>query len=159
MPILPEYFKEAMSNLVSSVTAISSNGSDGQLHGLTASSVASVSLTPPLILFCLNSKSHSLSSIQTSKKFAISLLSEGQEDIARNFASSNLDKFATINYTIGEFSACPLIAGANFWIECSLYADYNGGDHRIIVGKVENLIAGTQKRPLAYYNRDYRKIT
>lgn len=158
MQILPEYFKSALHNLVSSVTVISTSGSNGQLRGLTASSVTSVSLTPPLILFCLDSRSRSLNSIQTSKKFAISLLSEGQEDIARNFANSNINKFADTNYTIGEFSSCPLISGANYWIECSLYADYDGGDHRIIVGKVENLIAGKQKGPLAYYNRDYRKI-
>lgn len=158
MQIIPEYFKEAMRNLVSGVTVISTRGDDGQLLGLTASSLTSVSLTPPLILFCLNSKSHSLNPIQTGKKFAISLLSEEQEDIARHFASSNINKFAEIDYTIGEFSFCPLINGANFWIECHLHADHDGGDHRIIIGKVENLIAGKQKRPLAYYNRDYRKL-
>lgn len=156
--IHPEDFKESMRNLVSGVTIISSKGSDDKFHGLTASSLTSVSLTPPLILFCLNSKSHSISAIQTSKKFAISLLVEGQEAIARNFASSNIDKFSTTDYTIGEFSSCPLIMNANYWIECSLYAEHDGGDHRIIVGKVENLIAGKKSSPLAYYNRNYRKI-
>ena len=158
MKISSEYFKKIMSHFISGVTIISTKDHEGKFFGLTASSFASLSLDPPLILFCLSSSSKSLLPIETSKTFAVSILSEDQADISDHFAKHKIDKFTDIDYDLGSFSSCPLITGANCWIECSLYANYDGGDHRIIVGKVENLITGAEKGPLAYYNRDYRKI-
>lgn len=158
MEVHPEYFMEIMSRFVSGVTIISTQDHEGKFFGLTASSFTSLSLDPPLILFCLNSAAKSLEPLLKSKKFAISILAEDQKDISNHFATHKTDKFSNIDYSIGPFSSCPLITGANCLIECSLYANYDGGDHRIIVGKVENLIMGASKGPLAYYNRDYRKI-
>ncbi len=152
-------FKDAMSNLPSGVSVITCSDSSGKLYGFTATSLTSVSLNPPLILFCINSLSKTLPAIMESKKFAISILAEEGKEVSNHFASINRDKFANYtNYSLGQFSNSPLIQPANCNIECSLYSKYDGGDHKIILGLVENILIRNEKMPLSYYKRNYHQL-
>jgi 3-hydroxy-9,10-secoandrosta-1,3,5(10)-triene-9,17-dione monooxygenase reductase component len=149
-------FKSAMRCLVTSVTVLSTANIQGELFGLTVNSFASVSLNPPLVLFCITYKSSSLQAIRSSGTFAINILNHSQESISRHFASSGQEKFAIINYEIGSISGAPLISDANCWIECSLEKEYEGGDHAIILGRVKKVTVNNDSRPLAYYNGNYQ---
>ena len=51
MPVTPEEFREALGRWASGVTIVTSR-SGGRIHGMTVSAFASVSLDPPLVLFC-----------------------------------------------------------------------------------------------------------
>lgn len=158
MSINSDLFKAAMSNLVSGVSIVCTKDNNN-FFGLTISSLTSLSLNPHLLLFCIKSNSLTLSALRSSKTFSVNILNEDQEDISRLFASSSKNKFDGLNFSIGKISECPILNDANSIIECSLYKEYEGGDHHIIIGLVENIILDSNKLPLAYYKRDYRKIS
>lgn len=157
MDISSGIFKDVMSNLVSGVSIISSRNNAGKFFGFTATSLASVSLNPPLILFCAKPLSHTMHAIAETGVFTISMLSEDDAATSNHFASKTSDKFADFSeYILGDFSHCPIISTAHSAIECSLYKEYEGGDHKIVVGLVENAIIRNNNMPLSYYKRGYR---
>ena len=151
MDIEPKDFKAAMRLVKTSITVVSTVDLSGKLFGLTVNSFTSVSLAPPLVLFCLTYKSSSLAAVRSSKKFAVNLLNREQESVARNFAMPLVDKFADLKYNLDQESGLPLIADAIWSIECSLEHEYKGGDHAIIVGKVQKMTAGNDKPVLTYH--------
>lgn len=104
-------FKKALSTLPTGVTIITTLYNN-KLYGFTANSFTSVSLLPPLVLFCLGKQSFSMSAFVGSEYFAVSILAENQEDISRHFSKFNTDKFAGISYDLGRITRCPLIEGA-----------------------------------------------
>ncbi|HJD55324.1 MAG TPA: flavin reductase family protein [Rickettsia endosymbiont of Pyrocoelia pectoralis] len=150
-------FKEAMSCFPQGVTVIATD-QDNKLFGFTASSFTSVSLKPPLILFCLNKDSFSINGFKKSDKFAVSILAENQAEISEHFAHSHPDKFAGIAYEIGSKTSCPLIKGAICHIECLKYASYDGSDHIIFVGEVINTTIKNDLKPLIYFHKSYTKL-
>lgn len=150
-------FRATMRHTASGVVVISTVDS-GEMFGFTANSFTSLSLTPPSVLFCLSNSSRSLSALHQSGKFGVSILSEEQENISKNFATLGIDKFANIDYLIGSESGCPLIKKAICWLECSVKHEYDGGDHRIIVGLVEAVQVNNNSDPLVYYSGNYHNI-
>ncbi|WP_347939337.1 flavin reductase family protein [Rickettsia oklahomensis] len=150
-------FKDAMSRFPHGVTVITTN-CNNKLFGFTASSFISVSLRPPLILFCLNKNSFSIHSFQKSNKFAISILAENQIDISKHFAKSQPNKFTKIDYKLGNKTDCPLINGATCHIECNKYASYNAGDHAIFIGEVINTAIKNNLKPLLYFYKSYTNL-
>lgn len=150
-------FKEAMSRFPSGVTVITTNFGK-QFFGFTASSFTSVSLKPPLILFCLNKNSYSIGGFEKSDKFAVSILAEHQTDISEHFAQSRPNKFTEIAYELGAATACPLIDGAICHIECRKYASYEAGDHIIFIGEVINIVIKNDLKPLVYFHKSYANL-
>ncbi len=157
MAIPPETFKSLLAQLAGAVTIITTRDATGHVWGFTASSVCSVSLEPPLVLFCLGQAADCYLAFQESSRFAINVLSAEQSDLAALFATKGSAKYRETPFIEGEF-ALPLVPDALVHLECSVYARYPGGDHTIIVGQVEG---GTQMaveaagKPLLYYARAY----
>lgn len=153
MTLDPGAFRDALSRFASGVTVVTV-GSDGGLHGMTASSFASVSLEPPRVLVCLDKSSRTRALLADT--FAINVLSADQEDISRAFAHAGDKPFDSHGHEIGS-SGAPLLHGAIAWIECRTSSIVDGGDHDIIVGDVMGCTSGDGD-PLIYYARDYRSL-
>ena len=129
---------------------------DGVPHGMTASSFASVSLEPPLILVCLAKSSRTRELVLETRTFAVNILASGQQEIARAFAERGTKPFATLSYRSGANTA-PLLDGTIGWLECSTHEVLKAGDHDIVVGRVS--ACGTAPGdPLVYYERAYRSL-
>jgi flavin reductase (DIM6/NTAB) family NADH-FMN oxidoreductase RutF len=129
---------------------------DGEMHGMTASSFASVSLDPALILVSLDKTSRTRTMIGTAGSFAVNILGEGQEETARLFARSGDKKFEGLPHRVGPLGA-PLLDGTIAWLECHTTEIVEAGDHDIFIAKV--LAAGeTGGRPLVYFDRSYRSL-
>ncbi len=161
MAITAENFKALMAHLAGAVTIITTRDADGQIWGFTASSVCSVSLEPPLVLFCLDYTADCYPAFQESNIFAINFLSSEQSDLSALFAMKGSAKYRETPFTEGAF-ALPLLPGALAHLECSVYARYPGGDHTIIVGQVEGgaqAEAEATLQPLLYYARAYGTFT
>lgn len=150
-------FKDAMCHFATGVTIITTNYNN-ELFGFTASSFTSLSLKPPLILFCLHKNAFSIDSFDKSDKFAVSILAENQIDISKHFARSQPNKFAKIAYELGSNTACPLIEGAICHIECLKYASYDVGDHVIFIGEVINTDIKNDLKPLLYFHKSYGTV-
>ncbi|MGH2730136.1 MAG: flavin reductase family protein [Actinomycetota bacterium] len=155
MAVSEEEFRDALKKFPSGVTVVTV-ADDDRLHGMTASSFASVSLIPPLILVCLDKTSHTRSLMTEGGSFAVNVLGAGQEEASRAFAQSGEKPFDALGYRTGKLGS-PLLEGAIAWLECRATQVVDGGDHDIIIGEVlESEV--TDGTPLVYYDRGYRSL-
>lgn len=150
-------FKLTLSHLAGAVTVITTYDGARQPWGFTATSLCSLSLDPPLVLYCLNRSADCYQAFIDGQGFAINMLSEHQRDLSQRFATKGMAKYQGVQFESGRFGQ-PVLPGALAVLECSLYGIYPGGDHSIIVGLVEygyQQHAGTLTGPLLYYARRY----
>lgn len=156
MPIDQAEFKLAMSQFASGVTVVTTEH-QGELYGMTVASFASLSLDPPLVLVCIGRTMKTHDAIAASKKFGVSILGLGQQELSGHFASRLDDKFSGIQYDLGS-SGVPLLAGALCALECSVHEQLGGGDHSIFVGRVDAARTGDGGAPLVYFRSGYRQL-
>lgn len=151
-------FRKALGCFASGVTVVTSQHPGTKaLAGVTVSAFSSLSLDPPLVLFCLGSKTSSIDAFRTHGHFAINILAENQRDLSNRFASRAEDKWAGVEWEAGA-SGVPLLAGCLANLECSLAATHDGGDHLIFVGKVEQMKYQEGGSPLIYFRGGYMDL-
>lgn len=129
----------------------------GNPVGLTANSFTSVSLEPPLILFCLAKSATSLPAFVQSSHFAINVLHIGQQGISARFAKRGEDRFGQTPWETWE-TGTPIISSSLASIECDRHAAYDGGDHMIFVGRVRRARFEPRRDPLLYFKGKYRRL-
>jgi flavin reductase (DIM6/NTAB) family NADH-FMN oxidoreductase RutF len=123
---------------------------------MTASSLASVSLHPPLVSVCIDHTADLHDTIAASERFVVNILESGQEALSRRFADQHEDRFEGVGYHRSP-EGLVLLDGALAHIECERHATYPGGDHTIILGRV--IGGGTADgRPLLYYRGGYATL-
>ncbi len=153
----PAAFRDALGCFATGVTIVTAIGPRGELIGITASSFNSVSLDPPLILFSLDRRAHSLRAFLSTQTFAVNVLREGQQALSERFARSRKDKWAGVEYEAWD-TGCPILVGALASFECRIRYTYHGGDHVIFVGEVLRLRHDPQGRPLVFYRATYHGL-
>ncbi len=156
MPIDRNELRRVMGHFATGVTVITTLNKDGQMHGLTANAFSSVSLDPPLCLISVDKKAESYGSFEESRVFTVNILASDQESLSRKFAVSGGNKFEGVAYRVGANGA-PILNGALAYIECKLYAAYDGGDHTIYLGEVQQAEI-TESKPLLFFRGGYREI-
>jgi flavin reductase (DIM6/NTAB) family NADH-FMN oxidoreductase RutF len=129
-------FKQALGQFATGVTVITTRATSGQLIGITASSFNSVSLTPPLVLWSLATRSASMPVFQANSHYVVNVLAESQLDLCKRFAAVKGDRFEGVSHAAGD-SGMPVLDGALAWFECHNRSRYQEGDHVIFVGEVE----------------------
>lgn len=149
-PTLSDAFKAALARWPSGVTVVAAEW-DGKRRGMTASSFSSVSLEPPLILVCIGEDAHLLPVLERSGRFTVNILAQGQERISDHFAGKPIPNLEPLGPDLA-------IAGALATLYCTVWQLYPGGDHRIVVGQVEDIRLGEVGKPIVYCNRGYRSI-
>lgn len=130
------------------VTVVTTLGPDGPV-GLTCSAFTSVSLDPPLVLVCLNAASRTHDAVTGSDHLGISLMARDQVDVARVFATSGADKFASVAWERGTSTGVPLISGACAVLETVIEQRITAGTHTILVCRVV-VAADLGREPLLY---------
>lgn len=147
-------FRNALGQFATGVSVITVKGPEG-LHGMTANAFSSVSLDPPLVLVCIDKRNRTHALIEEVGKFGVSILAEEHEDVSRHFAGA---RDIPIDVTfIEEEVGTPVIKEALAWLDCTVWKTYDGGDHTIVVGKVEALDAPGGK-PLLFFQGAYRRL-
>lgn len=155
MSIDQRSFRKALGCFASGVTVVTTlNPQTKAPAGVTVSAFSSLSLDPPLVLFCLGKKTSSLDSFKDFGHFAINILAETQRDISIRFASRSDDKWAGVLTEAGD-SGVPLIADCLANLECKLVQTIDGGDHLIFVGEVVKLKHQEAGSPLIYFRGAY----
>ena len=151
-------FRQALSQFATGVAVITARGPEGEAIGMTMSSFNSVSLDPPLILFSIDRRAHSLPAMQAAKGFAVNILSRAQEGLSNQFARALGDKWEAVEHTMGHAQA-PLLQGALAHFECEPYGQHDGGDHVIVVGRVVRFAANTRESPLLFFRGRYHSVS
>ncbi len=127
--------RRAFGHYATGVTIITTRGPGGQPVGMTANSFSSLSLDPPLVLWSIARTSTNFDCFREAEHFAVHVLHCGQESLARQFATKDIDRFAGVTTTRGE-TGSPILPDFNACFDCVTHARYEGGDHIIIVGRV-----------------------
>lgn len=153
----PRAFRRALGQFATGVAVITAEAADGRAIGMTMSSFNSVSMDPPLVLFSIDRKAHSLPAMTAAAGYAVNILSRQQERLSNQFARSLTEKWADVAHTLGH-AAAPLIEGAIAHFECEPYARYDGGDHLIFVGRVVSFAAHDAGDPLLFFRGAYRSL-
>ncbi len=157
--MLTEEFRDAMARLPASVVVVSATlgpRAGGGYRGLTASSLVSISIEPPLVLVGLEREATTRAAVVESKRFNVSILTRSQEFIAERFAgrAPAVDvAWKEVPHRLGS-NGVPIVEGCAAWFECRLVQVHPAGDHDICVGEVETAGAGPGD-PLILWDRSF----
>ncbi|WP_232698480.1 flavin reductase family protein [Brevibacillus daliensis] len=149
-------FKAIMGSYPTGVTIITTTDLEGNPAGLTANSFTSVSISPLLVLFCVDEKAGSLSAFRESGRFAVHVLAEDQQEICWRFASREPNKFNDVKWSLSE-RKLPVLPDCAGLMECKTVNVVEAGDHTIFIGEVEH-IEKTDNEPLLYFRRKVGSI-
>jgi flavin reductase (DIM6/NTAB) family NADH-FMN oxidoreductase RutF len=131
--------------------------------GMTANAFASVSLDPPLILVCITRTANMYKAVLDCGYFAVSVLSAGQEHLARYFADNSrprgAEEFGSVQWSPAPRTGAPVLEGALAWLDCELATSYAGGDHKIFVGSVLASGCGPSSDALVFYRGGFHRPT
>lgn len=141
--------------LAAGVTVVTALGPNGPI-GMTASSVTSVSLRPPLILVSLAHQSRTLAAIRARRAFAVHLLRSDQRQVAEQFAGLGDSRFTDV--ATEEVLGVPVLKDVLARSVCLLQAEHPYGDHSLIIGQVAAAHVGAGK-PLLWHNREFAELT
>ncbi|MBX3567492.1 MAG: flavin reductase [Rhizobiaceae bacterium] len=132
----PRALRDAFGAFLTGVTVVTAHDAAGQPVGFTANSFASLSLDPPLLLVCLARTSRNFQTLTGAAGFGVNVLSEHQKDISNTFARPVEDRFAGLDWQPGPHGS-PILGGVAAWFDCALHDIVDGGDHVILIGRVE----------------------
>ena len=157
MPIHPDRFRRVASQFATGV-CVATVLNRGEPFGLTVNSFTSVSLQPPLVLFCLDREA-GLSEIFThNAQFALNILAEDQELVSHAFAVRQGDRFRGIRWRKGHNGA-PLLEGVLGHLECRMVRVLPAGDHYVLIGEVTDAqVMDAARGPLIYFRSRYARL-
>lgn len=142
-------FRRALSCFATGVAVVTALDENGEKAGMTISSFNSVSLDPPLVLWSIAEDSYSYKVFMEAEYFAVNVLAMHQKELSSRFAQSGTDKFDGIECRDG-LHGVPILPDYAACFECSVEHRYEGGDHKIIVGRVLRM-EDRETDPLIFY--------
>jgi flavin reductase (DIM6/NTAB) family NADH-FMN oxidoreductase RutF len=150
-------FRRVLGHYPTGVTVVA-GVADGNPMGLAIGSFGSVSLDPPLVMFCPGKSSSSWPLIERGGSFCVNVLAEDQADVSSLFAGRDPDKFAGVAWST-RATGSPVIDGCLAWIDCTIETTHDAGDHWIVVGRVEDLgIGRPDVGPLIFFKGGYGEV-
>ncbi|MFE2641782.1 flavin reductase family protein [Streptomyces nigra] len=155
-PIPQDVFRRVLGSFATGVVIVTAPADAEAPHrpaGFACQSFASLSLAPPLVAFMVGRTSTTWPRIARAGVFCVNVLSAGQGELCRAFAVSGADKFAGVRYDPAPVSGSPRLAGTLAWIDCTVHAVHPGGDHLIVVGRVDDLGTSEGDEPPLLFHR------
>ena len=149
--------RRALGQFATGVTVVTTRDDGGRPVGVTANSFASLSLEPPLVLWCLDRNAGSLPAFRESTHFAVNVLAASQHHLSRLFATPGADRFAGTEIHDGP-GGMPLLEGALAHFVCRNVRQLEAGDHVIVIGQVEHYQT-FEGEPLVFHSGFYRIAT
>jgi len=156
-----ELFRRVMGSFPTGITVITTEREPGQVHGMTANSLTSVSLDPLLILICVDQKARLLGYLKAQRRFGVNILKDTQQSLSEFFAQPVQDPAEEARLGV-RFrwtpSGIPLLEDALAHLGCNVVAQYMSGDHTIFVAEVESLELN-EGEPLVHHRGKYRRLS
>ena len=159
-PVDQTEFRRVLGTFATGVTVITAPAAADESGpaGFACQSFSSLSLDPPLVAFMVGRTSTTWPRIARAGVFCVNVLGAGQGELCRAFAVSGADKFAGVAYDAAPVSGSPRLAGAAAWIDCTIHAVHTGGDHLIVVGRVNALGAAEPGDPLLFHRGRFGRL-
>jgi len=151
-----QVFRRSLGNYASGVTVITASiGED--LIGFTCQSFFSLSVDPPLVAFSVMASSTSYPKLRNARSFAINILASDQVNLSNQFAKSGTDKWFGVSWSSSEHGN-PVLDGSVLTLDCTRYREYEGGDHTLVVARVEDITVNDSASPLLFFRGKYAPI-
>ncbi len=150
-------FRDAVGSFATGVMVMTCNGGAEGLIGVTMNSFSSVSLDPPLVSFCIADSLTEFEALLKTDLFALNLLNEDQQELSNQFAKTGPGKWRGVTYREGANSA-PIIEPNHGVLLCTKHAQYECGDHYIVVARVDEIEIEGNEPPLIFYKGKYRQL-
>lgn len=145
--------RAAFGSFMTGVAIVTARAADGSPVGFTANSFTSVSMEPPLLLVCPGKHLSSIDAFDQCTHFAVNILREDQQEISNTFASSKVDRFSQVEWTL-DGNHTPLISGALASFSCCVHERVDAGDHIVLLGRV-SAFENTEGLGLGYWRGGY----
>jgi flavin reductase (DIM6/NTAB) family NADH-FMN oxidoreductase RutF len=153
----PSEFRDVLSRFAAGVTVITTRDAQGARVGFTATAFSSVSLEPPLVLFCVGAGGRSDLALAAGSGFAVSVLGERQADVAMRFTLRSMDdRFEGVLLTAGD-GGLPVLNGAIATLTCEHAGRVEAGDHVVYLGHVVSG-SSTDGRPLLHFRGEFDEL-
>jgi 3-hydroxy-9,10-secoandrosta-1,3,5(10)-triene-9,17-dione monooxygenase reductase component len=152
----PATFRTVLGHFATGVTIVTATD-DGEPVGMACNSFTSLSLEPPLVLFCAAKASTTWPRIQAVGKWCANVIGEDDEELCRLFAQKDADRFARTAFHPGV-SGAPILDRTLAFVDCVTEAEYDAGDHVIVVGRVLELGYAAGGKPLLFYRGGYGRF-
>ena len=149
----PRELRDVLGHFASGVTVLTADTAEGPI-GFTCQSFSSLSLDPPLVAFAPARTSTTWPRLRDAQRFCVNVLAEEQSGLSRQFARSGTDKYAGVDWAPSPHGS-PVLDGVVAWIDSELWAEYDGGDHTIVVARVVDLGADASRTPLLFHRGAY----
>ncbi|MBW3611220.1 MAG: flavin reductase family protein [Actinomycetota bacterium] len=149
-------FRLVLGHFPTGVVVVTAGGPSAPV-GLSVNSFTSVSLDPPLVAFCADRRSRSWAGIRSAGAFCVNVLGQDQEALSRVFAMRGADRFEGVGWSPAP-SGAPLLDGVLAWVDCTIDAVHDGGDHEICVGLVQAHGVEREDGPLVFYRGGYGRF-
>jgi flavin reductase (DIM6/NTAB) family NADH-FMN oxidoreductase RutF len=149
----PRLLRDVLGHFASGVTVVTADTDTGPI-GFTCQSFSSLSLDPPLVVFAPARTSRTWPRLRDIGRFCVNVLAEDQPDLSARCARSGTDRFAGVGWRRSRHGS-PVLDGVVAWIDCRLWAEYDGGDHTLVAARVLDLGADPGRRPLLFHRGAY----
>ena len=151
-PVAPADLRRVLGSFATGVVVVTGQDDEGPV-GFSCQSFASVSLDPPLVLFCPAHTSLSWPRIAATGRFVVNVLAADQREVCAQFATSGVDKFAGVDWSATEWG--PAIEDVLAQVSCTVQDVHRAGDHDIVVGHVQQLVTPREDGPLLFFRGEY----
>src|SRR5436305_10021435 len=151
-----QHFRPVCGKFPPGVTVTTLVGEDGNPYGITLSSFTSISLTPPLVLVCIDHRAAILAHCGIGKHFGINILSDCQKDLSVQFSGKWSDRFLGVRWRPGV-TGVPLLDDDPGALDCMKTEMIRAGDHWIVIGQALH-VRISEESPLAYFESSYGRV-
>ncbi|GGZ15299.1 flavin reductase family protein [Streptomyces nitrosporeus] len=146
----PQLMRRTMGTFASGVTVVTGVGADGVPVGFACQSFASVSLDPPLVLFCADHRGRAWPRIRETGRFAVNILAAEQTDLCGRFGSGKGRKYEGLDWELSRWGT-PSLPGVLTRVHADVHDVHGAGDHDVVVGRVLGLEAVTDREPMLFF--------
>lgn len=156
--LTPDQLRDVLGGFATGVVVATCGNAGNDACGVTVNSFTSVSLEPPLVLFCLDKSAFHASRFLAAESFALNILSVTQSDLSNRFAQEAIDNLGDLETTTLD-TGCPTFPNALAALDCERERVIEAGDHHILIGKVVAIQSPAEVDPLVYFKGNYAAIT
>ena len=152
------HLRQVLAHVPTSVSIVTTLDGEHPV-GCTIGSFVSVSLNPPLVLFCPSRTSRAWPLMQRAGHFCVNILSDGQQGLSDAMATKGSEKFDGVSWSPSKTGA-PLLDGVAGYVDCTVQAVHEAGDHYVVIGRVQDLGHGdapTGSHPLLFHRGRYTR--
>lgn len=153
-------FRQTLSRFATGVVVVTTHW-QGHAYGMTVNSFTSVSLDPPLVLFCASPRGHTPQAIRDAGIYGVSILAVDQLDLCKRLAGmtqvEEVDRFEGLPHTLSP-GGVPWMDGCLGWLECRVEQVWEAGDHQVMLARVTQIRRGHDHEPLLFFNGQWPTI-